>query len=125
VSKSNILKIIVRRSLIRLYDVLSIILFSAATSVFIDGLTSTDNLSVERRICIILCSLFLLISGWYTYSLFDKVNSCLSVRKMDAAAIKHIVESGKSSIFIMHFALAWIFLIAAGIIFLLISSGLV
>lgn len=115
---------IVKSSLIRLYDVLSIIIFSASVNIIIWGSTVTDiNCPLFYPFLILSFGSFV-CGGWCSYWLYDEVKSYIrDAAGVEESAITEIHKSGMSSKFKSYFLLG-IVCSAMGIIFFLISARL-
>lgn len=102
------LRWIVRKRLTRLYDVVSIIILSAAVNVLVWGFTILPkNQSVEFYIGLMFCFLSMAGSGWCLYWMHDEVEYSLrQTVGVEGAAIAWIREQGKTRGFQVHFILA-------------------
>lgn len=102
---------IIRDSLIRLYDISSIMLFSASVNIITWGLTLKNNRLI---FLLLLISSFssLAYSGWCSYWLCKEVDKYInSAMRIENAAINKIKESGMSFNFRIHFIFAIFFFI--------------
>lgn len=114
------LRWIVRKNLIRLYDVLAIIIFSAAVNVLIGGLIDSSIKCVIYYVFLLLSFGSLGYSGWCFYWLFESTKFYLQeAADVEIAAINKIAREGKSSQFLRYFWLSIIFAIAGFIFFIL------
>jgi len=106
----NLLKLIVRDNLIRFYDVLAIIIFSAAVNII-----TTSRIDF----LVFLTFLSLIISGWCFYWLFENVKLYLQrAMGVEMEAINLIVQLGLAGRFQRYFLLG-IFAFIIGIITLI------
>jgi len=100
----NILKLIVRENLIRLYDVLAIIIFSAAVNIVTTGIMDSRNKCGIDYFLLFLAFLFLIISGWCFYWLFENVKLYLQrAMGVEMEAINLIVQLGLAGRFQRYF----------------------
>lgn len=105
------LRWIIRDSLIRLYDISSVMLFSASVNIITWGLTLKNN---KLIFLLLLISSFssLAYSGWCSYWLCKEVDKYIdSAMRIENAAINKIKEGGISFNFQIHFIFAIYFFI--------------
>lgn len=88
-----------------MYDVVSIIIFSASVNILVWGFTVTpDSRAVEFYIPLALCFLLLAGSGWCLYWLHDELEYSLQqTAGIEEAAIDWIQQRGTSWDFRYHF----------------------
>lgn len=118
------LKRIVKKKFIRIYDVLSIIIFSASVNVIIWGATFTTHKTNLFYPVVMLSSILLCYSGWCFYWLSAEIKQVFEEAILDDAAVLRIKDNKMlTSKFNRHYVRGILYGIF-GVIFTIISARL-